>query len=198
MRKYYYGLKAFLTSWKFSNVWEIHWGYFLYWSLLTFQSCDFVPWVESQRLSRLENYEEVRWPCTVFRDPITPRCQRFSDACSPAAFQKQEGGERNEFFPSTKTFRQLKTLVLSFLTCPNFNTSHHLNTCVELLLCIKPPCLHVTDLLSLSRSSSFRQLDDSHRFEEAGERSRGCGGFFDGYKKAIPFKADTRDLIGTY
>lgn len=36
-------------------------------------------------------------------------------------------------------------------------------------------------------------------FEDAGkERDRGNGGGFVCYKKAIPFKADTRDLVGTY
>lgn len=100
--------------------------------------------VESQRRSRLENYKEAPWPRTVFRDPVAPQCQRFSDTCSSAAFQKQEGGGReNCCFPSAKIFRQLKTLVLSFLTCPNFNFPLFEHTRVEHLLCIKPPCLLV-------------------------------------------------------
>lgn len=39
----------------------------------------------------------------------------------------------------------------------------------------------------------------THRFEDAGEkRVEDSGGNFVGYMKTVPFKADTRDLVGTY
>lgn len=73
----------------FSNIWEFHWGCLLYWTLLTFQSCDFLLGVESQRISRLE-HEAVHRPCTVFRDPASPQCQQhFSETCSSTAFQNR-------------------------------------------------------------------------------------------------------------
>lgn len=115
--------KHFFTSWIFSHVLRNPLGYFLDWTLLTFQSCDFVLLVESQRLSRLENYEQIRWPCPVFRDLSYQSANTSRTHAVWAAFQKQEGGAReNEFFLSTKILRQLKTLALSFFNVFRFQS----------------------------------------------------------------------------
>jgi hypothetical protein len=90
-------------------------------------------------ISRLENYE-IHWPCTVLSNPVAPQCQCFSDTCSSTAFQNG-GKTKQAFLLSTKKSRQLKILVLSFLTLSNFNTFYYLNTWVVYLLFIK--CLHV-------------------------------------------------------
>lgn len=112
-------------------------------SLLTFQSCDFLLLVESQTpdwriMQKLTDH-------VLCAETPRHRSANASQTRSSAAFQKQEGGARgNGVFPPTEVFRQLKTLlVLSFLTCPNVSTFHYLDICVEHLLCIKPPCVHV-------------------------------------------------------
>ena len=110
----------FLTLWKFSNVLKISLGLFFddepFWlsSPVTFYFG-----AESPGICRLENYDEVHWPRTVFRDPVAPQCRSSSDTGSSAAFQKQEGGE-SDFFPPTKIFRQLKNLSAFFLNMSKF------------------------------------------------------------------------------
>lgn len=75
--------------------------------------------------------------------PVAPSCQCSSNTCSSTAFQSRREERESCFFPATKRARQLKTFVLSFLTFPNSDSFHYLNTRIVPLLFIKPPCLYV-------------------------------------------------------
>lgn len=96
--------------------------------------------------------------------PLTQHCVLFalwcqcSTSCRRFAVCNIPDRERKniKISSSNKRSRQLKTLVLFFLTVSKLQHFHYLNTRVECLLSIKPHCLHVRTDICYWESMCFR------------------------------------------
>lgn len=91
---------------------------------------------------------------------LTEHCVLFALWCQCSTFcrlfavcsipDKERRKNKISFSFSNKRWsRQLKTVVLSFLTVSQFQYFHCLDTCVECLLAIKPHCLSMLELTFL-------------------------------------------------